>query len=128
MTEASSPTDSMLRHTGIPIVEGIPWGTHICVFYETKEDLLETAVSYFKAGLESSESCVWAVSPPISEEDATKLLRQDVPNFDARMSAGQIEILQGYEWYLKGHEFDPKLITAGWSEKLDDALAEVTRA
>ena len=39
------------------------------------------------------------------------------------MSAGQIEILQGYEWYLKGKEFDPKLITAGWSEKLDDALA-----
>jgi DNA-binding CsgD family transcriptional regulator len=123
MTEASSPTDSMLRPTGIPIVEGTPWGTHICVFYETKEDLLETAVSYFKAGLESSEFCVWAVSPPISDEDATKLLRHDVPNFDPRMSAGQIEILQGYEWYLKGNEFDPKLITAGWSEKLDDALA-----
>jgi DNA-binding CsgD family transcriptional regulator len=73
--------------------------------------------------IERSEFCVWVVSPPISEEDATKLLRHDVPNFDARMSAGQIEILQGYEWYLKGNEFDPKLITAGWSEKLDDALA-----
>ena len=35
----------------------------------------------------------------------------------------RFEILQGYDWYLKGDQFDPRRITAGWSEKLNDALA-----
>ncbi len=43
-------------------MDSLPWGAHICVFYETKEDLLDTALSYFEAGLESNEFCVWAVS------------------------------------------------------------------
>jgi hypothetical protein len=54
----------------------MPWGMHICVFYETKDDLLDTAVSYFKAGLESNEFCVWAVSDPISLEDARNSVRR----------------------------------------------------
>jgi hypothetical protein len=114
----------MPRRTGIPFLEETPWGTHICVFYETKEDLLDTAISYFKAGLESNEFCVWAVSPPISKEDARNVLRRSVPNFDQRMAAGQIEMLQGYEWYLKGNEFDPQRITGGWHEKLNHALTK----
>jgi Zn-dependent protease len=28
----------------------MPWGAHICIFYETKEDLLDTGVTYFEAG------------------------------------------------------------------------------
>jgi DNA-binding CsgD family transcriptional regulator len=102
----------------------MPWGTHICTFYETKEDLLDTVVPYFKVGLESNEFCVWAISPPISEEDARNQLRRSVPDLDARMAAGQIEILQGYEWYLKGDQFDLKRITAGWNEKLNHALTK----
>ena len=46
-------------------MDSLPWGAHICVFYETKEDLLDTAISYFEAGLESNEFCAWAVSDPI---------------------------------------------------------------
>jgi hypothetical protein len=44
----------------------MPWGTHICLFYETPQDLLDTAVCYFEAGLKSNEFCVWAVSDPVS--------------------------------------------------------------
>jgi hypothetical protein len=46
------------------------------VFYETKEDLLDTAISYFEAGLESNEFCAWAVSDPISLEDARNSVRR----------------------------------------------------
>ena len=60
----------------------IPWGAHICVFYETKEDLLDTAVSYFEAGLQSNEFCVWAISDPITETDAKNALRLAVPDLD----------------------------------------------
>lgn len=56
---ARSPAQvSSLRKTGIRVVGDTSWGTHICVFYETKQDLLDTAVSYFEAGLHSNEFCV----------------------------------------------------------------------
>jgi len=42
-----------LRKTGISIVGDVPWGTHFCYFYETKQDLLDILVPYFKAGLEA---------------------------------------------------------------------------
>jgi DNA-binding CsgD family transcriptional regulator len=122
MTESNLTAYSAPRGTGIPLLGDMPWGTHICIFYEAKEDLLATAVSYFEAGLNSNESCLWVVSPPVSEQDARKLLRHSVSDFDARMAAGQIEILQGYDWYLKGDQFDLKRITAGWKEKLHHAL------
>jgi len=123
MTDLALPGDSHLRRTGIRLLGEIPWGTHVCVFYETREDLLDTATAYFKVGLDSNELCVWAVSSPITEEDAWTALRDSVPNLPARRTAGQIEILQGYHWYLKGDQFDPRRITAGWSEKLNHALA-----
>ena len=49
-----------LRKTGIDIIGEVPWGTHICLFYEAKSDLLEILVPYFKAGLENNEFCVQA--------------------------------------------------------------------
>jgi hypothetical protein len=48
--------------TGIDVLGDMPWGTHFCLFYETKEDILETLVSYCKAGLEDQEFCLWVVS------------------------------------------------------------------
>ena len=123
MTDLALPEDSNLRRTGIRLLGEIPWGTHVCVFYETREDLLDTATAYFKVGLDSNELCVWAVSSPITEDDAWTALRVSVRDLPARRTAGQIEILQGYDWYLKGDQFDLRRITAGWSEKLNHALA-----
>ena len=53
-----------LRNTGVDVVGDIPWGTHFCLFYDTKADLLETLVSYCKAGLQSQEFCLWVVRRP----------------------------------------------------------------
>ena len=35
-----------LRKTGIDVVGHMPWGTHFCLFYETREDVLETLASF----------------------------------------------------------------------------------
>jgi DNA-binding CsgD family transcriptional regulator len=98
-------------------------GAHVCLFYETTQDLLDTAVCYFEAGLKNNEFCVWAVSDPISRQQAEEALRREVPDFDRHLAAGQIELLAGNEWYLRGGEFDLQRITGGWSEKLSAALA-----
>jgi DNA-binding CsgD family transcriptional regulator len=106
--EQHSP-DLALRKTGIPVMGDMPWGAHLCVFFETKADLLDTAATYFAAGLASNEFCVWVVSDPITEEDAKKLLRHKIPDFDKHLAHGRIEILNK--------------ITGRWSDKLNAALA-----
>jgi DNA-binding CsgD family transcriptional regulator len=115
---------SSLRNTGIGVVGDAPWGTHICVFYQTRQDLLDTAVSFFEAGLHSNELCVWAISDPITEREAMDALARAIPDFDRHRAAGQIELLRGSDWYLKGDEFDLQRITGGWREKLSAALAQ----
>jgi hypothetical protein len=106
----------------------MPWGTHICVFYDTKEDLLETCAAYFEAGLQSNEFRVWAVSHPATEQNAKAWLRRCISGFDRYLANGQIEILRGPEWYLKGEEFDLQRITGGWRLKLIAALTRATPA
>jgi DNA-binding CsgD family transcriptional regulator len=105
------------------VIDRMPWGAHICVFYETKQDLLDICVSYFATGLENNEFCVWVVSMPITEDQAKKALRKRIISFNQHLAAGDIEIIQGREWYLRGDEFDLKRITSGWDEKLQWALA-----
>ncbi len=46
------------RETGIAAIGAVPWGTHLCLFYETKQDLFDVLVPYFKTGLENNESCI----------------------------------------------------------------------
>lgn len=116
--------DQPLRQSGIRVVGEMPWGGHICVFYETKDDLLDTAAAYFKAGLASNEFCIWAISDPITEADAMAALRRAVPDLQAQFAAGRIEIISGSDWYLRGDQFDLQRITGGWNEKLRAALAQ----
>jgi len=86
----------------------IPWGSHFCNFYETKQDLLDILISYFKAGLENNEFCLWVVSIPglITAEDAKLALSQSIPGFDKYLAEQKIEILKSTDWYLKENIFD----------------------
>src|ERR1700692_2128531 len=97
-----------LRKTGLNILGDVTWGAHLCLFHEPKEDLLDTLVPYFKAGLESNEFCVWAVSEPLTLEEARVALGKNIPAFGERLAAGDMEFLPGHEWYLKGGQGDPK--------------------
>lgn len=122
MADASDDIDQSLRESGIRVVGEVPWGAHLCIFYETKDDLLDTAAAYFKAGLARNEFCIWAISDPVSEADAVSALRFAIPDLKTQRAAGRIEIIEGVDWYLHGDEFDLQRITGGWSEKLRGAL------
>lgn len=111
-----------LRRTGVNVLGDMPWGSHVCMFYELKEDLLDTVAPYFKSGLESNEFCLWAPSDPLTLEEARTALTQRVPDFERYLTTGNMEILPGREWYLKGGKFDLDRITAAWDEKLRRAL------
>ena len=115
--------DATTRKTGISVMGDVPWGGHVCLFYLTRDDLLDTLVPYFKAGLDSNEFCVWAVADPLKETEAIEALRQGIPGFDRHLERGSIDILEGHEWYLKGDQFDMQRIIGGWHAKLNFALA-----
>ena len=110
------------RKSGIEVIGEIPWGTHLCQFYQTKEDLLDILVPYFKAGLENNEFCMWVTSEPLIEKEAEKALRKALPDFDRYRKRGQIEIISYRNWYLKDGTFNLKKVLNGWIDKLDQAL------
>ncbi|KKH94437.1 histidine kinase, partial [Methanosarcina sp. 1.H.T.1A.1] len=112
-----------LRESGIDIIGDIPWGTHFCQFYQTKEDLMDILVPYFRAGLENNEFCMWVTSQPLEVEDAKEALRRAVPDIDAYLEKGQIEIIPSTYWYVKEGVFDSEKVLNGWIEKLNHALA-----
>lgn len=101
----------------------MPWGTHVCLFYETKQDALDTLIPYFRAGLQSRERCVWALTEPIDEEGARTALLRSIPDAGQLLANGAIEILPGDEWYLAGVDQGMKSIVRGWEEKLACAIA-----
>jgi signal transduction histidine kinase/PAS domain-containing protein len=112
-----------MRKTGVDVVGDMPWGTHFCLFYETREDLLETLVSYCKAGLESQEFCLWVVAEPLTAEDARHALRRAVPDLDLYLANQSIEIVAARDWYLQDGAFDLNRVISGWNEKLARASA-----
>jgi len=113
-----------LRRPGVNILGDMPWGSHVCMFYESKDDLLETVALFFKAGLENNEFCVWALSDLLTLEEARMALSRRIPAFDRHLAAGDMEIVPGREWYLKGNRFDLERIIHAWNEKLRGALAK----
>lgn len=114
---------SVLRKSGIELLGDIPWGTHICQFYESKEDLADILVPYFAAGLRNNEFCLWVVSPPLGVEEAWAVLGKAVPDLERFRARGQIEILPYNDWYLFGGEFDVNRVLGEWIEKEKEALA-----
>lgn len=118
-----SAADIGLRKTGIGLLGDVPWGTHICMFYETKQDLLDANVAYFRAAMESREYGLWAISDPISLNEAKEALRHGIPDFDRHLALGNIEITPGHDWYLGDGAFDLGNVIQGWHRKLHGALA-----
>jgi C4-dicarboxylate-specific signal transduction histidine kinase len=119
---ATYDVDMQLRKTGIGVVGDVPWGSHFFMFYETKEDLLDSLVPYFKAGLEAGELCIWVVSEPLTEDDARDALREAVPEFEHYLAERSIEFRDGREFYLSGNDLDSARVLRTWTEKTDSAL------
>jgi PAS domain S-box-containing protein len=111
-----------IRNSGIDIIGDVPWGTHFCQFYQTKEDLMDIIVPYFKAGLENNELCVWITSQPLEVKEAKEALKLDVPDIDVYLEKGQIKIIPYTHGYLKNGIFDPDRVVNSWVEKINQTL------
>ncbi len=111
------------RDSGIALVGDLPWGSHFCQFYQTKKDLTDVLVPYFRAGLENNELCIWVTSDFVTDDDAFKVMKKGVPGFREYLASKQMEIFSYTNWYLKGGKFDLKRTLSMWMEKHNEALS-----
>ena len=105
--------------TGIDVIGDIAaWGTHFCLFYETKEDLFDTMVSYCKSGLDSGEYCLWVVADSFTIEEATDALRNVVPELDGYLEDSSLELASARDWFLKDGSLDGEQARRNWYDRL----------
>jgi len=112
-----------LRETGIDVLGAVPWGTHVCLFYDSRQDLLDTLVPYFKVGLDNNEFCMWVFSESLSEQECKRAMQKATPDFTRYQRKRQIEIIPYTEWYLKDGIFDLQRVLDAWMNKLEEAVA-----
>ena len=94
------------RSSGISCIGSIPWGTHICQFYQSRHDLVDTLVPYFKTGLKNNEYCLWAASDPLCAEECLVELGKAVPNLDLYLDRQQITVTDSRASYAGQGKFD----------------------
>ena len=116
--------DTNLRPSGVEGLGDMSWGTHFCLFYESKEDLLDFFIPFLKTGLQHKEFCLCVASEPLIAENAKQAMQDAIPNFDRSVAEGQIEITPHTDWYLKDGYFDEQRVLHEWIGKLDQALAK----
>jgi len=110
-----------LRKTGISIVGDVPWGTHFCSFYETKQDLLDILIPFFKTGLKHHEFCLWIISNSelLTAHEARNALKE--VNLDRYVAERSIELVGHDDWFLNGN-FNLHRVANRFKEKADEAL------
>jgi DNA-binding CsgD family transcriptional regulator len=109
------------RSMGIDSLGEKPWGEHYCLFYETKDDLLDCAVPYFKAGLESNEFCVWAIPESLTQQEAYRALSRSVPTFDRHLARQSIEVHRVKDLYFTRGRLDLRRVFCKRTRRLRHA-------
>ena len=110
-----------IRQSGIAVLGSIAWGTHVCLFYKTKPELIGILTPYFKAGLKNNEFCMWITPESLTVRQAENAMKKAVPTFGKYLKKGQMEITPNTQWYLKNGVFDKSCLLQRWMDKLTEA-------
>jgi len=111
-----------LTKTGLDFLGDVPWGTHVCLFHHTTEELLEVLVPFFKAGLESNECCLWVVDESLGDAPAREAIAKAVPDWERYLASGQLQLLLRTDWYFTDGVLDASAVVQRWLHKHEDAL------
>jgi C4-dicarboxylate-specific signal transduction histidine kinase len=117
------PSTQPLRRTGLDVLGDRPWGSHFCLFFDTKSDLLDILVPYFKAGLAHNEFCFWVLADPLSEDDARQALNEAIPASDRHLIDRHMEFMPAEKCYLSDGVFNMDRVTGEWGARLNGALS-----
>src|ERR1700679_4273095 len=105
-------TKSHLTNFGLPGIATVPYGIHMCQFYNFRKDLVDGLIPYFLAGLNNDERCIWIAAPPLPASEINLEISSD-PVFKRALESGQLTILDANEWYGPGST-NPEEIVQKW--------------
>lgn len=108
-----------LRNSGLPLIDDVPWGSHLCVFYQTQDDLFDAAVAYFEPGLQGNEFCAWLLPQGVRPEAARARLAGAFDDSGWHIEQGHMQILTQED--VGPFRLDERMKL--WAAKLDQALA-----
>ncbi len=108
--------------SGLPGVGPVPWGTHMCHFYRSTQELCEPLVEFFRAGLDNGELCLWITSAPLLSTEARAALARVVPNLDDYEHSGQLCIIDFQDWYVSDGELASAQVVENWLLREQRAL------
>jgi DNA-binding CsgD family transcriptional regulator len=100
----------------VDAVAQMGWGSHLCLFYETKQELLDLVVPYLTEGIEANEFCLWAKPDSVTPWQAKTAFDAVTAKYDHVT----LQILSAPEFYGTG---DFQRIANFWDKLLSAALA-----
>lgn len=109
------------RASGMEVFEDFARGTHVCSFYDSKKDLMEILVPYFKAGIEANEHCIWLTPDAESAMEAFESLQKVVPQLTELIQEKKIEILPVTPGSIYDTSCCTHLIIEHWIDQLKSA-------
>jgi hypothetical protein len=109
--------------SGIPGIDDLRWGSHICQWYCKRGDLADTLVPYFEAGLQNNERCIWVTAPPYEMADAKHDLERTVAGLDQMIADRQLRIFDAGNWYVNGNSLRGINVIEHWLVEEREALA-----
>src|SRR5438105_160334 len=105
---------------GVPGIDEVPFGIHVCHFYRAPQDLVDTLVPYFAAGLRNNERCFWV--SPFSTDEATAALGGALTVLDTMLAKGQLRIFDAKSWHASTKGMDKNSVVQFWLKEEQQAL------
>ena len=119
MTSSAHITDC-----GLTGIRAIPYGLHMCHFYDTRDDLASILAPYFVAGLRKNERCIWITAEPLEPKAAEAELAKVGLNVPALAQKGSLLVRDHSDWYGKSDSLDGAKVAQMWLEEEKRALAD----
>ncbi len=113
---------SAFRRSGLDFLGNIPWGTHLAQFYRTKQDLIDIAVPYLRAGLENNEFCIWVATDLIDPDAAAEAMAAAWPECQEYVERGQMRFVDHNGWYFRQGPFEPRKMVESTLDVVGRAL------
>lgn len=118
-----------LADAGAGTLKDVQPGWHWCQFYRDVPQLLSLVAPYIAEGLKNGEGCFWVLPTPTAKDAACDALAALVPDVNAYLSDGRLELGFHADWYLgpDGRLKSFEEIAGGLLQKQDAALSKGLR-
>ena len=114
----------LLTESGLAGVPTVPYGVHMCQFYEGAQDLVAVLVPYFLAGLRGNERCLWITAEPLNAARARAELQNAGLDVEAATRSGALVIRDYDQWYTEADTLKGRQVAQLWLAEEQQALAD----